>query len=45
MQIQGVKNVKSGGVAVSGDKTIYWAQLSRFHLNTETEASRRNVLF
>jgi hypothetical protein len=27
------------------DSSIYWAQLSRFHLETETESSLRNVLF
>jgi hypothetical protein len=29
------------------DKTssIYWAQLSRFHLKTKTESSLRNIVF
>jgi hypothetical protein len=34
-------------IGLSGDREtslIYWAQLSRFHLKTETESSPRNVL-
>jgi hypothetical protein len=25
--------------------SIYWAQVSRFHLKTETESSHRNIMF
>jgi hypothetical protein len=45
------KCVSSGRhcLSVGGTETdirsIYWAQLSRFHLKTETESSLQNVVF